>query len=175
MRSARLLLALTAATPLVLSGLAAQKPVQLALFTPVQIVPETQSVTAFRLNIIYSKNTAVSYVDLGLLVNWTTTGPSKGLQWAAVSVSEGAFTGWQSGLVAMTNGTFEGLQTGGFDKAATGKGVQWGVFNMADNWNGLQLGLVNYTKQMEGVQIGLLNFIKTGGVLPVLPIVNWSF
>jgi hypothetical protein len=28
---------------------------------------------------------------------------------------------------------------------------------------------------MEGVQLGLVNIIQEGGVLPVMPLVNWSF
>lgn len=64
--------------------LAAQggKPIQLSLFTPVQIVPENQGVTAVRLSLIYSVNKSVRYVDLGL-VNMTSGGPSAGLQWRA--------------------------------------------------------------------------------------------
>ena len=173
MTSARLLLAavLVTAAPLA----AQEKPVQLSLFTPVQIVPETQGVSVIRINLIYSKNTAVKFIDLGLLVNMTTKGPSSGIQWAGVSISEGAFTGWQSGLVAMTNGRFVGLQTGGFDRTAEGEGLMWGVVNVSDNWEGVQLGVVNYAKKLHGVQVGLINIIKEGGVLPFLPIVNWSF
>ena len=51
----------------------AQGPVQLALVTPIQIVPESQGVTAFRFNLIYSVNQSVQYVDLGF-VNMTSGG-----------------------------------------------------------------------------------------------------
>ncbi len=159
-----------AATPLV----AQQKPIQLALFTPVQIVPESQGVGVLRLNLIYSVNRSVQYVDLGL-VNVTTGGASQGVQWAFVAINKGSFTGWQSSAVAVTHGRFVGLQDGWFTSAQEGHGVQWGLVNTAARWNGLQIGLVNYTQRLHGVQIGLVNIIKQGGALPVLPIVNWSF
>jgi hypothetical protein len=168
---AGLAVALCAATPL----LAQEKPIQVALFTPVQIVPENEGVGVLRLNFIYSVNRSVKYVDLGL-VNVTTGGPSEGVQWSFVAINKGSFTGWQnSGLVAVTQGDFVGLQSAAFTSAATGKGVQWGIVNTARSWRGLQLGLVNYTQNLYGVQVGLINIIKTGGVSPVLPIVNWSF
>jgi hypothetical protein len=167
---AGLAVALCAATPL----LAQDQPIQVALFTPVQIVPENEGVSGLRLNFIYSVNRSVKYVDLGL-VNVTTGGPSEGVQWAFVSINRGSFTGWQYSFAAVTQGDFEGLQSGWFTSAAAGKGVQWGVVNTARSWRGLQFGLVNYTQNLYGVQVGLINIIKTGGVAPVLPIVNWSF
>jgi len=153
---------------------AQQKPIQIALFTPVQIVPETQGVGALRINFIYSANRSVQYVDLGF-VNVTTGGASRGVQWAFVSINKGAFSGWQSSFAAVTQGPFVGLQSGGFTSSRQGRGVQWGVVNTAESWNGLQFGLVNYTQRLHGVQVGLINIIKTGGQFPVFPIVNWSF
>lgn len=138
--------------------LAAQNPVQLALFTPIQIVPETKSVDAFRFSLIYSVNQSVKYVDLGL-VNVTKGAGSQGIQWAFVAINEGDFTGWQSAL---------------FSSSKSGKGLQWSTINMSDSWHGLQLGLVNYAMQINGVQIGLINIIKKGGMFPVFPIVNWG-
>lgn len=155
--------------------LAAQDgPIQLSLFTPVQIIPETKGVTAVRLNLIYSVNTSVRYVDLGL-VNITSGGPSAGVQWALVALNKGSFSGWQSAAGAVTEGRFEGLQTGWYTSAQSGQGVQIGLVNTAADWNGLQLGFVNYTKRLEGLQIGLINIIKEGGQFPFFPIVNWSF
>ena len=153
---------------------AAQSPVQLALFTPVQLVPEGQDVGLVRLNLIYSVNRSVKYVDLGL-VNVTSGGASSGIQWAFVSINKGSFTGWQSSTAAVTQGRFLGLQSGFFTSAQEGEGVQWGVINTAASWNGLQFGLVNYAQRLHGVQVGLVNIIKSGGQFPVFPIVNWSF
>jgi len=155
--------------------LAAQDgPIQLSLFTPVQIVPETGGVTAVRLNLIYSVNTSVRYVDLGL-VNITSGGPSAGVQWALVALNKGNFSGWQSAAGAVTEGRFEGLQTGWYTSAKSGEGLQMGLVNMAGDWSGVQLGFVNYTRHLDGLQIGLINIIKEGGQFPFFPIANWSF
>lgn len=154
--------------------LAAQRnPIQLALFTPIQIVPQSHDVTAIRLNLIYSVNRSVQYVDLGL-VNVTSGGASSGIQWAAVAVNKGAFTGWQSAFAAVTQGRFEGLQTGLVSMAHEGQGLQWSGVNLSDNWSGLQLAVVNYAKHTSGFQVGLVNIIKEGGQFPVFPIVNWG-
>ena len=136
-------------------------PIQLALFNPVQIVPEGSSVTAFRLNLIYSKNQSVTGLDLGL-VNMCSGGTSKGLQWGAVGINYGSFIGWQGNwLVSIADDNMEGLQTGFYTRSGHAGGVQIGLLNMTDTMNGLQ--------------IGLLNFIKEGGFMPFFPIVNWSF
>lgn len=154
---------------------AQEQPIQLALFTPVQLVPERQGVSVVRLNLLYSVNRSVKYVDLGL-INVTSGGPSSGVQWAVVAVNQGSFTGWQAGyLASVTSGPFVGLQSGAFTSARQGEGVQWGVVNTAASWNGLQFGLVNYAQRLHGVQVGLLNIIKHGGAFPVFPVVNWSF
>ena len=137
-------------------------------------MPETQGVSAVRLNLIYSVNKSVRYVDLGL-VNLTTGGPSAGVQWAFVAINDGSFSGWQSAAASVTKGHFEGLQMGFYDSAKEGKGVQWGFVNVSDKWNGLQLGVVNYARQTHGLQVGLVNIIKQGGQFPVFPIVNWTF
>ena len=162
-------LAIGLATPLAAQG----KPIQLSLFTPIQIVPENQGVTAVRLNLIYSVNKSVQYVDLGL-VNMTSGGASKGIQWAAIAINKGPFTGWQSAFAAVTQARLEGLQTGVFTSAREGQGLQWGGVNMSDKWSGLQLGIVNYAKRTSGVQVGLVNIIKEGGQFPIFPIVNWG-
>lgn len=56
---------------------AQNKPVQLALVTPIQIFPEDNSITGVRLNLLYGRNASVTGLDLGL-VNHTTTDLSKG-------------------------------------------------------------------------------------------------
>ena len=139
---------------------AQDNPVQLALFNPIQLVPEGQAVTAVRLSLLYGKNTSVSGLDLGL-VNHTTSGTSKGFQFGFLGMNEAEFVGWMYNAVNLTQGATEGLQTG--------------CFNYARSMNGVQLGFVNYAVTLEGLQIGLVNIIEQGGVFPVLPIVNWSF
>jgi len=148
---------------LLLGSTAAQaqtRPIQLALFNPVQIFPEQDAIAGVRLNLIYSKNRTVSGLDIGL-VNHTTGSPSVGVQWSLVGIVDGDFTGLQSGAVSLTKGKMEGLQ--------------WGFFNSGGHTSGVQIGIVNVTDTMYGLQIGLINVIRTGGQFPVFPIVNWSF
>ena len=139
---------------------AQSSPIQLSLVTPIQIIPEGESVGAFRFNLIYGRNTYVTGLDLGL-VNHNTAGVSKGVQVGIVALVDADFNGWQYHCVNLTEGRVEGLQTG--------------FYNTASSMSGLQLGIVNHAGKMNGLQIGLVNIIKTGGAFPVFPIVNWSF
>jgi len=149
--------------PIMLSGstlFAQEGPIQLALFNPVQIVPENQSVSAFRFSLIYGKNAAVTGVDIGL-VNFTSS-KQTGIQWGGVGVVEGGFVGWQANFVSVSNGNFEGLQ--------------WSSVNHhSGHFKGLQLALVNYAATMKGIQIGFINIIGKGGFLPIFPLFNFSF
>lgn len=141
-------------------ALAQQKPIQLSLFAPVQIVSEENGVAGIRLSLLYGKNAYVSGFDWGL-VSHSTSGTSKGVQFGLVGIVDGGFVGWQNTAVNITKHNFEGFQ--------------WGVVNYAGSASGFQLGLVNYAMTMKGLQIGLVNIIKQGGQFPVFPIVNWSF
>ena len=138
---------------------AAQKPINLALVNPVQIVKEDESITAFRLNVLYGKNSSMKGFDLGLGNH--LTGDMTGVQWGAVNIVGGSFVGWQSGFVSINTGEVQGLQ--------------WSAFNSAGRINGLQLAIVNYAERANGVQIGLVNIIKEGGMFPVMIIANWGF
>lgn len=135
-------------------------PIQLSLVNPIQIVPETQSISGFRFNLIYGKNANVSGLDLGLVNQ--TTGKELGVQWGAVNLTDGGFTGWQDGFANITKGMSVGLQTGGV--------------NYHDgHFNGLQLAIVNYAATLKGLQLGLINIIGKGGFLPIFPIFNFDF
>ena len=140
--------------------MAQDKPIQLSLFSPVQIFSEDTAIKGIRLSLLYGKNTSITGLDWGL-VNHTTSGQSLGIQYGLVGLSDADFTGLQDNFVNVTKGNFEGLQ--------------WGFVNYANYAHGLQIGFVNYAKSMKGLQIGLVNVIKTGGFMPVFPIVNWSF
>jgi hypothetical protein len=140
-----------------LPAAAAEKPLNLSLFTPVSLAKADDAVTAFRFNLIYGRNTSVKVIDLGL-VNHTTS-LSNGLQWGAVNFNEGSSSGLQ-------------IATINIDKGSTG-GLQWAGFNYAENAGGLQLAVVNYARTIKGVQIGAINIIKEGGFLPVCIIANW--
>jgi hypothetical protein len=141
-------------------SISGERPVQLSLFTPIQIYSDEHSITAFRLNVIYGRNISVRGLDLGL-VNHMTSGLSKGVQIGFIGLVDADFLGWQNNAVNVTRNGLEGFQ--------------WGIVNYAGNSRGFQLGVFNYTETMYGLQIGLINVIRDGGVLPVLPIVNWSF
>ena len=140
--------------------LAEKRPVQLSLITPVQIFPESDTISGVRLNLLYGRNASVTGLDLGL-VNHTTSGISKGWQTGLVGWIDSDFVGWQDNTVNVVKGNF--------------KGFQWGLVNYAKFAKGFQLGFVNYVESMNGLQIGLVNIIRQGGILPVFPIVNWSF
>jgi hypothetical protein len=155
---------------------AADGPINLSLFNPVQIVKEDQAVTAFRFSLIYGKNTDMTGVDLSLV--GLNTGSFTGVQWAGVGLVEGDFTGWQnSWLASIAEGNMQGLQMGAYTKAGLGSsGVQLGLLNTADDFSGLQFGLVNITQTMRsGLQIGLVNIIQNKEKLKVFPLVNWRF
>ena len=144
----------------VASSAAQTRPVQLALFNPVQIFPESESIAGVRLSLIYGSNAGVSGLDLGL-VNKTGGGGFTGIQWGFVALTEGNVTGLQWNFVGLAKGNVEG--------------VQIGFYNSASHCSGLQLGFINNTGTMKGLQIGLVNIIDRGGQFPVFPIVNWSF
>ena len=137
---------------------AQNNPVQLSLINTIQLVPENQSVSAFRLA-LYGKNTRTQYLDVGI-VTQNTDGMSMGLQLSFAGIQDD-FTGWQAGtLVNYSYGDVKGLMTG--------------AFNYSAHFVGVQFGVVNFTETANGIQIGLVNFIKKGGFLPVFPIFNFS-
>ena len=49
-----------------------------------------------------------------------------------------------------------------------------GIANLADEHSGVQLGLFNRSKKIKGLQIGLINCAENG-ILPVMPLINFSF
>jgi hypothetical protein len=139
---------------------AQSKPISLGLVTPIQIVPKEESVSGFRLSLLYGQNASVTGLDLGL-INHTTSGTSVGFQWGMVNLNDANFNGWQASWVNILRGRCEGLQSG--------------LYNQSSHMSGLQFGLVNNSETLYGIQIGLLNIIGKGGFLPIFPIVNWSF
>ncbi len=141
-------------------GAAQTRPINIALFNPVQIFPESNSIAGLRINLIYGKNAGVVGLDWGL-VNSVGSGGVTGIQWGFINLNDGNFVGLQGSLVNLTSKNVEG--------------VQWGWYNQADHVSGLQIGLVNNTGSMKGLQIGLINIIRTGGFMPVFPIINFSF
>ncbi|MEJ2105262.1 MAG: hypothetical protein P8X47_11900 [Ignavibacteriaceae bacterium] len=139
---------------------AQDNPIQLSLFNPVQIVPENESVSGLRLNLIYTKNVNVTGFDWGLVNH--TTGKQLGVQWGGVNITDGGFSGWQAGFVNISRGNSVGLQT------------SWVNYH-GGFFNGLQFSIVNYSATLKGLQLGLINIIGEGGFLPVFPIFNFDF
>jgi hypothetical protein len=150
------------------------KPIEISLWTPVQIHDETTSIKGFRLNILYGVNKDVTGLDLGLVNR--NTGVFKGVQLGLVGMS-GDFTGWQATFVNITDGKFVGLQGSYsvYNSGVTTKGAQFGLVNRAESFEGLQLGLFNVTDTLHGIQIGLLNVVGSREKWKYLPIVSWSF
>ena len=138
--------------------LAADKPLNISLFPPIALAQPAEGVTAFRLDLIYGKNTSVKIVDLGL-VNQTTT-MSNGLQWGFINYNEGETSGIQLGGINYDKGKASGLQ--------------WSTFNYAGTAGGLQLAFINYAESLQGFQLGVLNIAKTGGMFPFMVIANWK-
>jgi len=139
---------------------AENKPIQIALFSPLQIFSEEVSIKGVRLNLLYGKNVGLHGLDFGL-VNHTTEEMSIGVQFGIMGFADRGWTGLQNNFVNVTRNEF--------------KGVQIGFLNYVEDANGLMIGIINYARRMKGIQIGLFNLIEAGGVAPVLPIVNWAF
>jgi hypothetical protein len=136
------------------------RPIQIALFAPIQILPETDFIHGFRFDLIYGRNTSITGLDLGF-INHLTMGFSEGVQVGFVNMIENDYTGWQCGFINLTKNNFEGFQSG--------------LFNYAKMIKGVQFGLVNYVGDINGLQIGLVNINEKSYDFPVLPIVHWSF
>jgi hypothetical protein len=139
---------------------AGDKPIQIALFSPLQIFSEEVAITGVRWNVLYGKNISVTGLDFGL-INRTTEKMSYGVQFGIVGFPDRGWTGWQSNFVNVTRNEFNGFQ--------------FGFLNYAEDANGLMIGVINYARRLYGIQIGLFNLIEAGGVAPVMPIVNWAF
>lgn len=171
-------LAFTTAAALPATAEAQTKPIQLGLVTPLQIVPQDQSVGVVRFCLIYCANDDVKFIDLGLVLK--TTGKNEGGQLGVVGLGND-FTGLQVNWAGAYNtGDLSGVQWSGLGNyTVTGEGVQLsGIFNGAEDFGGLQIALVNYTKTLQGLQLGIINIISEGGDifgLPIFPFVNFDF
>lgn len=170
---------------------AEDRPATLALFNPIQIFPQEDSIEYFRWDFLYGVNDNVRGLDIGLVNQ--TTGAQRGLQSGFVNLTKD-FHGWQNGFVNINEGKEKsiGLQTG-FVSYVNGdfSGLQWGtinivkgeyhgtqvgLFNSAGDLHGLQLGFINMSERIsEGVQIGLANVNEAKDPFWILPFVNGKF
>ena len=164
--------------------------VQLAFFTPYQLLSEDKDVSALRLNMFYSKNRDLKGLDLGFGLN-RLEGDMTGFSSSFVNIIEGDVVGWQSAGYAKVRGNIKGLQSGavtwaehdvggaqfGWFNFCKGEihGVQMGFVNKSESVRGLQFGLLNMTVYLKGVQIGVLNVATGKQIMKYMPLVNASF
>ena len=162
-------------------------PLQIALWNPVQLVPDTWDVWGLRLDLPYGCNRNVVGMDLGCV---NSVEDLKGLQLGLVNNSErlegiqvglGNATVFDSaaiqvGLVNFDGARFTGLQAAGLiNVSEDARGIQmaW-LYNGVGDMKGIQLGLINVADSMTGIQIGLINVIMESPVT-FLPIINAHF
>ena len=81
---------------------AAERPIQVSIFTPAQLVPEEDGVRGLRLNLIYGRNKSVQGIDVGF-VNRLTSGQSRGLQIGLVGMVDVDFCGAQLNVFNVFN------------------------------------------------------------------------
>jgi hypothetical protein len=183
MKKVRIAILITLVLSFLLSGVFAQKarPVQFALFNPVQVVKQDYSIHGIRLNLIYGVNEDVNGVDGGFINQ--TNGTQRGAQWGIVNIGKENFYGFRYGWVNLLDYHFHGMSTGGVtvnkgnvDGWVSGavtvvlgkvQGVMSGGINVmhGDYFKGAQLGAINIinpevvqTGNNGGVQIGLFNY-----------------
>ncbi|HKP57765.1 MAG TPA: hypothetical protein VJV78_13630 [Polyangiales bacterium] len=153
------ILALALLTPL--AARADAKPINLSLFTPIQIFPASASIHGFRFTLFYAVNHEMHGFDFGLVNR--ATGSVMGFQWGLVNVGESLMEGVQFGFVNYLGGDDSG-----------GTGLQWGFVNYSPRFSGVQLGFVNITDELHGMQLGVINIAKNG-FLPVFVLFNSNF
>jgi len=169
----RLVIAVLVALALLVPAGAQTKPFQLALVSPVQLVPPEQSISGLRLSLIYGENRDVTGLDIGLAGR--TTGDFLGVQVSVVSLVDGECVGWQhGGFYSRVAGTLTGAQSAFVTQAHDATGIQWGFVNLAGEMTGLQIGFFNQAQRLHGLQLGLLNIARNAGGHPVLVLVNWA-
>jgi hypothetical protein len=139
---------------------AADSPIQVAIWHPIQYVEDDESIGRFRFCLLYGVNKDVTGIDVGPLAV-RTTGNQIGLQIAMYAEVDGNLSGWQGGGVARVGGILRGVQHGF-------------LFNEASDMRGIQISLINRAERLDGVQIGLLNF-NDAGPLKFSPFLNFSF
>lgn len=165
------------------------KPIEISLFTPVQIFGPDEHIAGVRLNFIYGKNASMTGIDVGV-VNVTTEDVTGVQFFGVVNLVGGDLSGYQKGLVNIVEGRTSGIQVGlynetfggdlgqlGFVNRVVGdsRGVAIGFVNQIESGEGFMLGLVNIANSFRGLQIGLVNMITEKERWGFLPIVNWRF
>ncbi|MFH0839825.1 MAG: hypothetical protein V1883_02275 [Candidatus Omnitrophota bacterium] len=140
---------------------AEEKPLQLAVFNPVQLVPEEDSIKGVRLSLFYTVNEDVTGLSFAWIGVNRATGDVRGIEWGLGNLVEGDCYGWQAGVVNYVRERFVGLQYG-IANIAQGDltGVQWGIVNWTEGFmHGAQCGVVNISKSEScGIDLGVVNY-----------------
>jgi hypothetical protein len=153
------------------------KPIQLSLFNPVQLIPETESIKGLSLDLIYVANKDVTGLSLTFFGVNKATGDVKGVELGLGNWVEGLFYGWQDGFVNHVGTRFVGLQSGILNITKGDlTGAQLGAVNWAEGFvHGTQLGIFNYsTGRFIGFQGGIVNVAKGEFSGAALGIVNYA-
>lgn len=146
----------------VLSSAEETKPIQLAVFNPVQMVPEEDSIRGVRLSLFYTVNKDVSGLSLVWLGVNRATGNVGGVEIGLGNWVEGSAYGGQMGIVNHAG-----------DRCV---GIQYGMVNVVEgDFTGIEWGLVNWTEGfMHGLQAGVLNVSRGKSVGVDLGVVNYN-
>lgn len=161
------------------------RPIQIALYNPIQIVHRDTSIHGLRLNLLYGENYDVVGFDFGVKNNVShnfsglqlglfsyVRGDSLGIQLGISSYVDGNVTGIQAGIVQVSESSvtgahvgiyneirsrLDGLQLGVVNYTYEVKGIQWGILNASFRMEGLQISTLNWTQELSGTQLGWFN------------------
>jgi len=153
------------------------RPIQLSLFSPFQLIPETESIEGLSLDLIYVVNKDVTGLSFTFFGVNKATGNVAGVELGLGNWVEGYLRGWQGGFVNNVNSRFVGLQSGVVNIVRGDlTGAQLGVVNWAEGFvHGTQIGLFNYsTGRFIGFQGGAVNVSKGEFSGAALGIVNYA-
>jgi hypothetical protein len=153
------------------------RPVQIAIFNPVQLIDENKDIAGLRITLIYGKNTGVGGLDVGLGVN--SSDNFTGIQIAGIMNNSAPdryprdngvtfVKGIQIAGLGNTADNLYGIQLGGFGNGVThvAVGIQVGlVGNVVTSIKGIQIAGIynfNYPKNssVSGIQIGAFNYAE---------------
>lgn len=130
-------------------------PLQVALISPLALVPPQDDVLGFRWNILLGVNRNVTGLDMGV-----------------VNIVSKSMMGLQYGTINFA-GTCNGMQVGVLNKADFSDAImQAGLINSAGGATGFQVGLINVCEHIRGIQVGLINIIRNGYGPSFCPIIN---
>jgi hypothetical protein len=153
------------------------KPIQLSVFNPVQMVPESESIKGVSLDLFYTVNQDFTGFGLSFLGVNQANGNTAGVQWGLGNWDKGYVHGWQAGIVNYARERFVGFQEGWVNVTEGDfTGVQMGLVNWTEGYfHGWQAGAFNYTVgRFVGLQSGWINMSKGQSSGVNLGLVNFA-